>query len=286
MRELKIERTITTRDSASVGKYLSDISRITLLTTEEEILLTRMIKAGDSGALERLVETNLRFVVSVAKNYQNRGLGLGDLINEGNLGLIKAANKFDETKGFKFISFAVWWIRQAIILAIAEQTRTIRLPLNMVSAITKINKVTSRLEQKFERLPSPEEIAWEVNMERSKINDYLQRARLSVSLDAALNEETGSTLLDVVSDHHPATDYLTMQAGHNEDIDKMFRTLSKREVQVLKLFFGIGIAEPMSLDDIALLLNLSRERIRQLKDCGLNKLRYKAHRKTLYIEII
>jgi len=281
MRELKIERTITGRDSVAVGKYLADISRITLLTAEEEILLTRMIKAGDKAALEKLVETNLRFVVSVAKNYQNRGLSLGDLINEGNLGLIKAANKFDETKGFKFISFAVWWIRQAIILAIAEQTRTIRLPLNMVSAITKINKTISRLEQRLERLPTPEEIALETNQERSKINDYLQKARLSLSLDATINQESGNTLLDVVRDHNPGTDHLIMRVGHNEEINKMFRTLSKREAQVLKLFFGIGIAEPMSLDEIALLFNLSRERIRQIKDSGLNKLRFKAHHKTV-----
>ena len=281
MRQIKIEQTITNRDSLSLARYLLDIGKISLLTVEEEILTTKLIRSGDQLALEKLVRTNLRFVVSVAKKYQHRGLSLGDLINEGNVGLIKAAVRFDETKGFKFISFAVWWIRQAITLAISEQTRTIRLPLNVVSSISKINKATAKLEQKLERLPTMFEVAVELDVEEERIYEYLHKSKLSRSLDATTNIEMGKTLLDVIKDNSPDTDYLINPRSTFEDIDELLRGLTKREKQIVVLYFGINGYEPLSLEEIAVLMQLSRERIRQIKDNGINKLRLKVNHKLL-----
>ena len=273
MRELKLESSITSRDATSLHKYLVDIGKIVLLTTEEEVMITRKIRSGDNDALERLIKTNLRFVVSVAKKYQHRGMSMGDLINEGNLGLIKAAKKFDETKGFKFISFAVWWIRQSILLALAEQTRTIRLPLNIVCSITKINNAIGLLEQKFERLPTTEEVALEVNLKEERVTEYQQRAKLSLSLDAAMGTETYRTLHDIISDNKPATDHLFLPASRLEDINHLLRKIPKREANIIRLCFGIGIKEPLSLQEISVIYGLSKERIRQIKDSGLTKLR-------------
>jgi len=273
MRELKLESSITSRDATSLHKYLVDIGKIVLLTTEEEVMITRKIRSGDNDALERLIKTNLRFVVSVAKKYQHRGMSMGDLINEGNLGLIKAAKKFDETKGFKFISFAVWWIRQSILLALAEQTRTIRLPLNIVCSITKINNAIGLLEQKFERLPTTEEVALEVNLKEERVTEYQQRAKLSLSLDAAMSTETYRTLHDIISDNKPATDHLFLPASRLEDINHLLRKIPKREANIIRLCFGIGIKEPLSLQEISVIYGLSKERIRQIKDSGLTKLR-------------
>jgi len=273
MRELKLESSITSRDATSLHKYLVDIGKIVLLTTEEEVMITRKIRSGDNDALERLIKTNLRFVVSVAKKYQHRGMSMGDLINEGNLGLIKAAKKFDETKGFKFISFAVWWIRQSILLALAEQTRTIRLPLNIVCSITKINNAIGLLEQKFERLPTTEEVALEVNLKEERVTEYQQRAKLSLSLDAAMGTETYRTLHDIISDNKPATDHLFLPASRLEDINHLLRTIPKREANIIRLCFGVGIKEPLSLQEISVIYGLSKERIRQIKDSGLTKLR-------------
>jgi len=273
MRELKLESSITSRDAASLHKYLVDIGKIVLLTTEEEVMLTRKIRSGDNDALERLIKTNLRFVVSVAKKYQHRGMSMGDLINEGNLGLIKAARKFDETKGFKFISFAVWWIRQSILLALAEQTRTIRLPLNIVSSITKINNAIGVLEQKYERLPTTDELALEVNLKEERVAEYQQRAKLSFSLDAVMGTKSHRTLHDIISDNLPATDHLLLPASRLEDINQILKKIPRREANVIRLCFGVGIKEPLSLQEVADMYDLSKERIRQIKDSGLTKLR-------------
>lgn len=255
---------------------MNDIGKIPLLTIEEEVKLSKMVKNGDEDALERLITSNLRFVVSVAKKYQNKGLSLGDLINEGNFGLIKAAKRFDETKGFRFISFAVWWIRQTIILAIAEQTRIVRLPLSMVNSISKLNKAVAGLEQRLERLPTAEELSDETFVEKYKITDHLKRARRSVSLDAIVNDDTGRTLLDVITDHNPAPDHFTRMAASESAVSRILKVLSKREQRVLRLYFGLFGNPEVSLDDIGLIYGLSRERVRQLKDNGLKKLRLKA----------
>lgn len=278
MRELKITQSITVRDTASLNKYMTEIGKIPLLNDDDEIRLARKAKEGDTIAREKLVQTNLRFVVSVAKKYQNRGLSLGDLINEGNLGLIKAASKFDETKGFKFISFAVWWIRQSIMLAIAEQTRTIRLPLNVINAITKINRTVLLLEQELERNPTAQEVADKLHIESRRISYFQHKSRKSMSLDKVANQEIGSTLLDVIPDSHPSPDYLVDLESYRQEVGNILTVISKREGKILCLYFGLGDRMPLSLDDIALLFGLSRERIRQLKDSGLRKLRAKADR--------
>lgn len=273
MRELKLNNSITRRDTDSLNKYLVEIGKIPLLTIGEEVLLTKRIREGDGAALEYLVRTNLRFVVSVAKNYQNRGLSLGDLVNEGNLGLIKAAKRFDETKGFKFISFAVWWIRQAIMIALAEQTRVIRLPLNLINSITKLNKTIAGLEQKLERPPTSEEIAFEINSEQHRVTDHLKSARKCKSLDAIVNEEIGSTLLDVLISQDPGADHLIFYDLEIADMNKMMSALSPREKKVIYLYFGLGGIKPISLLQIAEHFGLSKERTRQLKDLGINKMR-------------
>lgn len=239
MRQLKIAPSITNRDSESIDKYLTDIGRIDLVNVEEELNLARRIKKGDKAALDKLVKTNLRFVVSVAKKYQNRGLQLADLISEGNLGLIKAAERFDDTKGFKFISFAVWWIRQSIMQALADQKRMIRLPGNQVLGIIKINKASDLLEQKLERLPTYEEISQETELSADKVSDYLSSAPLSFSLDMTTNEESGFSLLDsLVNTNVPNTDAQMMTESLSEDLQRTLGVLPEREKWIITLFLG------------------------------------------------
>lgn len=276
MRQLKIGQTITSRDSASLDKYLNDIGKIDLLSIEEESVLAKRVREGDLMALDLLVKSNLRFVVSVAKKYQHRGMALGDLINEGNLGLIKAAQRFNETKGFKFISFAVWWIRQSILQALSDQTRIVRLPLNQISSITKINKATLLLEQDLERNPSAEELSEFMDMDLEKIEEHLSIAKMPVSLDAVTSEEIGSTLLDTLQDDNPGADHTLMLDSFNEDIRKILMTLPLRERNIIILYFGLGNAEPIILEEIAILNGLSKERVRQLKDKALKELKRRA----------
>ena len=273
MRDLKLYLSITNRDSESTGKYLAEIGKIPLLSVDEEIRLTKRVREGDKAALDLLVKTNLRFVVSVAKKYQNRGLSLGDLINEGNIGLIKAAQRFDETKGFKFISFAVWWIRQSIMLAIAQQTRIIRLPLNLINSISLVNKTISALEQRLERMPTSDEVAMELSVSDRLVQDYLKTAKRCGSLDAVQNHDIGSTLLDVLTDQHPAPDHQYNLSGFAYETKCLLKGLSKREIKVLHLYFGLEGTKPFSLYDIGCKLNLSKERIRQIKDSGIRKIR-------------
>ena len=261
------------RDAASISKYLNEIHGIPLVSMEEEAKLAKKIKLGDQQALEILVKANLRFVVSVAKTYQHRGLSLGDLISEGNLGLITAANRFDETKGFRFISFAVWWIRQRIMLAIPEYTRVIRLPMNMISSITRINRIASNLEQKYERRPTPMELAEETKINHEIVSIYLEKARPTCSLDAAHSQDSDNTLLDVTQNSDRSADDYMAAMPNLADFYKMLKPLSRREARVIILYFGLNGVEPLSLTDISLSFNLSRERIRQIKDTGLNKLR-------------
>lgn len=273
MRDLKLFLSITNRDSESTSKYLSEIGKIPLLSIDEEVRLTKRVKAGDQAALDLLIKTNLKFVVSVAKNYQNRGLGLGDLINEGNLGLIKAANRFDDTKGFRFISFAVWWIRQSIMFAIAQQTRMIRLPLNLINSISLINKTISVLEQRLERVPTQYEVASELSISDQLAGDYLTTARKCASLDAVHNHEIQSTLLDVLIDKHPAPDHQFNVSGFSYEARCLLKGLSKQEMKVLHLYFGLAGSKSFSLYDIGQELHLSKERIRQIKDSGIKKIR-------------
>jgi len=278
MRELKLDQSITSRDTNSLNKYLSEIGKIPLLTIGEEVDLTQRIKNGDDAALNYLIRTNLRFVVSVAKKYQNRGLSMGDLINEGNLGLIRAASRFDDTKGFKFISFAVWWIRQSIMLAIAEQTRVIRLPMNLINSITKLNRITADLEQQLERHPTIDEIGEELKLGAGQVAEYLDNARKCRSLDEIVNEEIGSTLLDIVAVKDIALDCLISKPFDLHELHQLTKVLSKRERKILFLFFGLDGTTPLSLEEIALLYQLSTERIRQIKDKGIKKLRIKLHK--------
>jgi len=278
MRELKIEYAITGRDMESINIYLLEVGRIPLLTIDEEVQLTIRVRQGDQAALDRLVKTNLRFVISVAKQYQHRGLSLGDLINEGNLGLIKAASRFDNTKGFRFISFAVWWIRQAIMLAISQQTRIIRLPLNMINSITKINGTICCLEQRLERLPTTDEIAGEMDINTQQVAGYLSKVRRCMSLDEILKPDFSNTLLEVTPVHQPYPDHLLIVDSDRIEASQLLKILTRREEKVLSLFFGLEGMHPLSLDDIALIFKLSRERIRQLKDGGIKKLRLKLHK--------
>ncbi|SHG21937.1 sigma-70 family RNA polymerase sigma factor [Pedobacter caeni] len=274
MRQLKIAQSITNRDTDSIDKYLTDIGRIDLLTIEEELSLAKRIKKGDTAALDKLVKTNLRFVVSVAKKYQNRGLQLADLISEGNLGLIKAAHRFDDTKGFKFISFAVWWIRQSIMQALADQKRMIRLPGNQVLGIIKINKAADLLEQQLERLPTYEELSAATELSQEKVADYLSSAPLSYSLDMTTNEESGFTLMDTLAnDNVPNTDALMITESLSEDLNRTLGVLPEREKWIITLFFGLDNHTALTLDDMVEVFNLSKERIRQLKDRALKTLR-------------
>lgn len=281
MRQLKITQSITNRESQSLDKYLHEIGKVDLITAEEEVILARKIREGDQAALERLTKTNLRFVVSVAKQYQNQGLTLGDLINEGNLGLIKAAKRFDETKGFKFISYAVWWIRQSILQAIAEQSRIVRLPLNQVGSLSKISKAFSRLEQEFEREPSPEELAEILETTVEKISDTLSNSGRHVSMDAPFVQGEENTLLDVLENHEPNTDSILMNESLSEEIKRSLSTLTEREREIIVLFFGLSTNHPLSLEEIGEKFNLTRERVRQIKDKALQRLRHTSRSKIL-----
>lgn len=281
MRQLKISQSITNRESQSLDKYLHEIGKVDLITAEEEVILAQKIREGDRAALERLTKTNLRFVVSVAKQYQNQGLTLGDLINEGNLGLIKAAKRFDETKGFKFISYAVWWIRQSILQAIAEQSRIVRLPLNQVGSLSKISKAFSKLEQEYEREPSPEELADTLETTVDKISDTLSNSGRHVSMDAPFVQGEENTLLDVLENNDPNTDSILINESLAEEIKRSLQTLTDREREIVSLFFGITNNQPLSLEEIGEQFNLTRERVRQIKDKALQRLRHTSRSKIL-----
>ncbi|AYL99012.1 sigma-70 family RNA polymerase sigma factor [Mucilaginibacter celer] len=274
MRQLKISQSITNRESASLEKYLHDIGKVDLISAEEEVILAQKIREGDQVALERLTKTNLRFVVSVAKQYQNQGLTLGDLINEGNLGLIKAAKRFDETKGFKFISYAVWWIRQSILSAIAEQSRIVRLPLNQIGSLSKIHKAASKLEQEYERQPTPEELADNLEISVDKIADSMNNAGRQISMDAPFIQGEENTLLDVLASTDAATDTEVMADSLSQEIKRSLGILAERDREVLMLFFGLGGNAPHSLEEIGEKFDLTRERVRQLKDKALMRLRH------------
>jgi RNA polymerase primary sigma factor len=281
MRQLKITRSITNRESASLDKYLQEIGREDLISVEEEVELAQAIRKGDRRALERLTRANLRFVVSVAKQYQNQGLSLPDLINEGNLGLIKAAEKFDETRGFKFISYAVWWIRQSILQALAEQSRIVRLPLNQVGSMNRISKVFSRFEQENERKPSAEELAAELDIPLDKIADTLKVSGRHVSVDAPFVEGEDNSLLDVlVNDDAPIADRELMNESLSQEIERALSTLTERESDVIKMFFGIGCPE-VTLEEIGDTLGLTRERVRQIKEKAIRRLRQGSRGKLL-----
>ncbi len=278
MRQLKITKSITNRESASLEKYLQEIGKVDLITAEEEVVLAKKIKMGDQRALEKLTKANLRFVVSVAKQYQNQGLTLPDLINEGNLGLIKAAQRFDETKGFKFISYAVWWIRQSILQALAEQSRIVRLPLNKVGSLTKINKAFQQLEQEFEREPSPEELAKLLEVDEDEVRTTLGIAGRHVSVDAPFVNGEENALIDVLA--NPNADATDSKVAYHDslrqEIERSLGTLHEKQAEVLKLYFGIGMDHPMSLEDISMKYDLTKERVRQIKDKALMRLKASA----------
>ena len=281
MRQLKITKSITNRESASLDKYLQEIGREELISVEEEVELAQRIKRGDQEALEKLTRANLRFVVSVAKQYQNQGLSLPDLINEGNLGLIKAAEKFDETRGFKFISYAVWWIRQSILQALAEQSRIVRLPLNQVGSLNKINKALAKFEQEHERTPSPEELAAILEIPREKISDTLRVSGRHVSVDAPFVDGEDNSLLDVlVNSDSPNADRGLINESLSREIDRALSTLTERERDIVKYFFGIGLQE-MTLEEIGEHFGLTRERVRQIKEKAIRRLRHSTRSKLL-----
>lgn len=282
MRQLKITKSITNRESASLDKYLQEIGREDLITAEEEVDLAKRIKNGDQVALEKLVKANLRFVVSVSKQYQNQGLTLPDLINEGNLGLIKAAQRFDETRGFKFISYAVWWIRQSILQAIAEQSRIVRLPLNQVGSLSKLNKTFSQLEQEYEREPSADELAEVLEISKDKVHDTISIAGRHVSVDAPFKDGEDGSLLDVLENKtSPKADKSLIGESLQCEIERSLNTLTDREKEVLKLFFGIGIPHPLTLEEIGEKFDLTRERVRQIKEKAVRRLRHTSRSKLL-----
>jgi len=282
MRQLKITKQVTNRESKSLDKYLQDISKLPMITAEEEVELAQRIREGDQEALDKLTTANLRFVVSVAKQYQNQGLTLPDLINEGNAGLVKAAKRFDETRGFKFISYAVWWIRQAILQALAEQSRIVRLPLNKIGSINKINKAFSYLEQAHERPPSAQEIAKELDMTVSEVKQSLKNSGRHLSMDAPLKEGETSSLYDVVkSGESPNPDKDLMLESLNVEINRALDTLSQKESDVIRLNFGLSNEPPMTLDEIGLTFDLTRERVRQIREKGIKRLRQESKSKIL-----
>ncbi len=281
MRQLKITKSITNRESASLDKYLQEIGKEELITVEEEVELAQRIKKGDQEALEKLTKANLRFVVSVAKQYQNQGLSLPDLINEGNLGLIKAAEKFDETRGFKFISYAVWWIRQSILQALAEQSRIVRLPLNQVGSLNKINKAFGQFEQKNERIPSAEELAEMLDIPKEKVSDTLRVSGRHVSVDAPFADGEDNNLLDVlVNADSPNADRGLINESLATEVDRALDTLTDREKDIIKYFFGIGYPE-MTLEEIGEKFGLTRERVRQIKEKAIRRLRHSSRSKLL-----
>ena len=281
MRQLKITKSITNRESASLDKYLQEIGKEELITVEEEVELAQRIKKGDQAALEKLTRANLRFVVSVAKQYQNQGLSLPDLINEGNLGLIKAAEKFGETRGFKFISYAVWWIRQSILQALAEQSRIVRLPLNQVGSLNKINKAFSKFEQENERKPSPEELADALELPADKVADTLRVSGRHISVDAPFVEGEDNSLLDVlINNDSPNADKALMMESLAKEIERALATLTERESDIIRMFFGIGCQE-MTLEEIGERFGLTRERVRQIKEKAIRRLRHTSRSKLL-----
>jgi RNA polymerase primary sigma factor len=280
---LKITKQFTNRESKSLDQYLLEIGKVDLITPEQEIELAKRIKKGDRLALEALTKANLRFVVSVAKQFQNQGLSLGDLINEGNLGLIKAAERFDETRGFKFISYAVWWIRQSIMQAIAEQSRMVRLPLNRVGTLNKLGKAYSKLEQEYERKPSASELAQELDMKTDEVSDTLQLYGRHVSMDAPFSgDDDKNSLIDVLpNDQQPAPDVKLMQESLKAEVESVLSTLSEREASVLRLYFGINSEHSATLEEIGERFNLTRERVRQIKEKALRSLRHPSRSQNL-----
>ncbi|EKF55225.1 MULTISPECIES: sigma-70 family RNA polymerase sigma factor [Galbibacter] len=282
MRQLKITKQVTNRETASLDKYLQEIGKVDLITADEEVELAQRIKAGDQIALEKLTKANLRFVVSVAKQYQNQGLTLPDLINEGNLGLIKAAQRFDETRGFKFISYAVWWIRQSILQALAEQSRIVRLPLNKIGSINKINKTYAFLEQAHERVPSAEEIAKELDMSVNDVKESMKNSGRHVSMDAPLVEGEDSNLYDVLrSGESPNPDKDLLHESLRTEIERALETLTPREADVIRLYFGLGDQHPMTLEEIGETFDLTRERVRQIKEKAIRRLKHTSRSKIL-----
>ncbi len=282
MRQLKITKQVTNRETASLDKYLQEIGKVDLITAEEEVELARRIKQGDRIALEKLTKANLRFVVSVSKQYQNQGLTLPDLINEGNLGLIKAAQRFDETRGFKFISYAVWWIRQSILQALAEQSRIVRLPLNKIGSINKINKASARLEQGFEREPNVSEIAGELDMTETEVKESMRNAGRHVSMDAPLIQDEDNTMYDVLrSDEAPTPETGLLYDSLRKEIDRAISTLTGREADVVKYYFGLNGGHPMTLEEIGEKFDLTRERVRQIKEKAIRRLKHTSRSKIL-----
>jgi len=282
MRQLKISKQITNRESQSLDKYLQEIGKVDLLTPEEEVILAQKIRDGDQLSLERLTKANLRFVVSVAKQYQNQGLSLGDLINEGNLGLIKAAQRFDETRGFKFISYAVWWIRQSILQALAEQSRIVRLPLNRVGSLNKISKTFSELEQKFEREPTPEELAEVLEISTGEVVDTLKISGRHVSMDAPFVQGEENSLLDVLeNDGEDKPDSGLINDSLRREVQRALSTLTQREADVVTLYFGLNGEHAMTLEEIGEKFNLNRERVRQIKEKAIRRLRHTSRSKAL-----
>lgn len=282
MRQLKITKQVTNRDTPSLDKYLQEIGRVDLISPEDEVILARKIKTGDSEALGKLVKANLRFVVSVAKQYQNQGMGLPDLINEGNLGLMKAAQRFDETRGFKFISYAVWWIRQAILQALAEQARIVRLPVNKIGSINRINRAFARLEQEFEREPSSQEIAEVLEMIPEDVKEALRTNGRTMSMDAPISSEEENTMYDVMQNPDtPSPDKNLINESLAYEIERALSSLSPRESKVLKLYFGLGMKHPFTLEEIGEELKLTRERVRQIKEKAINRIQFTTRCKIL-----
>ena len=282
MRQLNITKQVTNRETASLDKYLHDIGKVELITAEEEVELARKIKNGDQAALEKLTKANLRFVVSVAKQYQNQGLNLPDLINEGNLGLIKAAQRFDETRGFKFISYAVWWIRQSILQALAEQSRIVRLPLNKIGTINKINKAYAYLEQELEREPRADEIAKMLDITEAEVRDSLRNSSRHLSMDASLTQDEDNNMYDVLkSEDSPTPDKGLLYESLKTEVNRVIATLPQREADILKLYFGLDSKHPMTLEEIGEKFELTRERVRQIKEKAIRRLKNQAKCKNL-----
>ncbi len=281
MRQLKISKSITNRETASLDRYLSDIAKEGLISAEEEVSLAQRIKLGDQVALEKLCKANLRFVVSVAKQYQNQGLSLPDLINEGNVGLIKAARRFDETRGFKFISYAVWWIRQSILQALAEQSRIVRLPLNQVGSLSKMSKANIKLEQRFERAPSIKELSVEMEISEQKVAEAIRMSSRIVSMDAPIDQDEEVKLVDVFVNDSPATDENLIRESLAKEVQRSLSTLAEKERDILNMFYGIGVPHSYTLDEIGSVFDLSRERVRQIKEKALRRLKHSSRSKLL-----
>lgn len=282
MRQLKISKQITNRESQSLDKYLQEIGRVDLLTPDEEVTLARQIRDGDQVALEKMTKANLRFVVSVAKQYQNQGLSLGDLINEGNLGLIKAAQRFDETRGFKFISYAVWWIRQSILQALAEQSRIVRLPLNRVGSLNKISKTFSELEQRFEREPSPDELAEVLEVSLEEVVDTIKISGKHISMDAPFQSDDENNMYDVLTNETSVNpDHVLMNDSLRKEVQRSLSTLTDREADVISYYFGLNGEQPLTLEEIGYKFNLTRERVRQIKEKAIKRLRHASRSKSL-----